>query len=86
MAATQPGTSATTHVTAVKPCTPWAVNVFKSAWMPAPAELSDPAMVNATGGESSYGIGEERRGERIDKRVFRAFRSFWRGAAPALRE
>jgi hypothetical protein len=46
---TTPGVSATTQVTAVNPYTPSALKVFKSAWMPAPALLSDPAMVRATG-------------------------------------
>jgi hypothetical protein len=42
--------SETTQVTAVRPWTWKCWNVFKSAWMPAPAEQSEPAMVNATGG------------------------------------
>ena len=35
---------------ALAPWTPSAANVFKSAWMPAPPPLSEPAMVSATGG------------------------------------
>src|SRR2546422_5351905 len=31
------------------PCTPNAANVFRSAWMPAPPPLSEPAIVSATG-------------------------------------
>ena len=59
IATTRPGASATTQVTAVNPYTPWAENVFKSAWMPAPALLSEPAMVKATGGAgNSAGIVE----------------------------
>jgi hypothetical protein len=42
--------SETTQVTAVSPWTPKCWKVFKSAWIPAPAEQSEPAMVNATGG------------------------------------
>ena len=34
---------------ALAPWTPSAANVFKSAWMPAPPPLSEPAMVSATG-------------------------------------
>jgi hypothetical protein len=46
---TLPGCSATTQVKAEVPYTPNRVKVFRSAWIPAPPELSDPAMVNATG-------------------------------------
>jgi hypothetical protein len=38
-------------VTAVSPNTWWCWKVFKSACNPAPAEQSDPAMLNATGGD-----------------------------------
>ena len=31
------------------PCTPAAANAFRSAWMPAPPPLSEPAIVNALG-------------------------------------
>jgi len=34
---------------ALAPWTPSEANVFKSAWMPAPPPLSEPAMVSATG-------------------------------------
>jgi hypothetical protein len=34
---------------ALVPWTPKAANVFKSAWIPAPPPLSEPAIVNATG-------------------------------------
>jgi hypothetical protein len=37
------------HVMALVPWTPSAANVFKSAWMPAPPPLSEPAIVSATG-------------------------------------
>ena len=47
---TMPGTSATTQETTVKAYTPKRVKVFRSAWMPAPEELSDPAIEIATGG------------------------------------
>src|SRR5208283_1451852 len=43
------GFCAVMHVTALVPCTPSAANVFKSAWMPAPPPLSEPAIVMATG-------------------------------------
>ena len=46
---TMPGTSATTHVTTVRAYTPKCEKVFKSAWIPAPEELSDPAIVMAAG-------------------------------------
>src|SRR6476646_6394643 len=36
-------------VTTLAPYTPKAVNVLRSAWIPAPPELSEPAMVSATG-------------------------------------
>ena len=41
--------SDTTQVTAVSPCTWKCWNVLRSAWMPAPAEQSEPAIVIATG-------------------------------------
>src|ERR1035437_5047717 len=41
--------SDTTQVRAVRPWTPKYWNVLRSAWMPAPAEQSDPAIVRATG-------------------------------------
>src|SRR5437899_5610571 len=47
---TMPGTSATTQVTTVRAYTPNRVNVLRSAWMPAPEELSEPAIEIATGG------------------------------------
>ena len=50
MLPTSPGISATTQVTAVRPNTPCAEKVFRSAWMPAPAEQSEPAMLRAMGG------------------------------------
>jgi len=37
------------HVIALAPCTPSEANVFKSAWMPAPPPLSEPAIVSAMG-------------------------------------
>lgn len=41
---------AVTAVTAVVASTPRALMALRSAWMPAPAPESDPAMVRATGG------------------------------------
>src|SRR5450432_2353050 len=41
------------QVIAVRPYTPAALKVFKSACAPAPAELSEPAIVSTTGGEKS---------------------------------
>ena len=41
--------SDTTQVTAVRPWTWKCWKVFKSAWIPAPAEQSEPAMVRTTG-------------------------------------
>ena len=38
-----------TAVIAVMPKTPSALNVFRSAWIPAPPELSEPATVKAMG-------------------------------------
>ena len=37
------------QVIAVVPKTPWAAKVSRSAWMPAPAPLSEPAMLRAEG-------------------------------------
>src|SRR5882724_2215563 len=45
---TFPGVSATMQVMAVSPYTLSAVNVFRSACAPAPALLSEPAIVRAT--------------------------------------
>ena len=47
---TSPSTEfcAVTAVMADVPCTPWAANVRRSAWMPAPPPESEPAMVSAT--------------------------------------
>src|SRR5438477_6733626 len=45
---TFPGVSATMQVMAVTPYTPSAPNVFRSACAPAPALLSEPAIVSAT--------------------------------------
>src|SRR4029453_10428977 len=39
-----------TAVTADMPCTPWARNVLRSAWIPAPPPESDPAMVSTRAG------------------------------------
>ena len=39
------------------PCTRQARNVFRSAWIPAPPPESEPAMVNAVGGEVLMGMG-----------------------------
>jgi hypothetical protein len=36
-----------TAVTALMPNTPWAWKVLRSAWMPAPPDESEPAMVKA---------------------------------------
>ena len=49
MAVTPSGFCAVRQVMAVVPKTPWAAKVSRSAWMPAPAPLSEPAMVRATG-------------------------------------
>ena len=38
---------AVSATSAVVPCTPAAANAFRSAWMPAPPPLSEPAIVNA---------------------------------------
>ncbi len=57
---TRPGTSATTQVMAVWAYPPRAVIVFKSAWAPAPQELSLPAMVRTTGGAAGRGTGGRR--------------------------
>src|SRR5436190_17341218 len=46
---TPAGFCAVRHVTTLGPCTARAANVFRSAWMPAPPPLSEPAMVRATG-------------------------------------
>src|SRR5437667_6225941 len=46
---TFPGVSATMQVMAVSPYTPRAVNVFRSACAPAPALLSEPAIVRGKG-------------------------------------
>ena len=54
-ALTFPGTSATTQVMAVTPYPPSALMVFRSACAPAPALLSEPAMVRTTG---SMEVGE----------------------------
>src|SRR5690606_22597687 len=35
-----------------RPCTPWAANALRSAWMPAPPPESEPAMVSAEQGIS----------------------------------
>jgi hypothetical protein len=43
------GFCAVRHVIAVVPKTPCEANVSRSAWMPAPAPLSEPAMLRATG-------------------------------------
>ena len=42
---TSHGFCAVRQVMAVVPCTPRAANVWRSAWMPAPPPLSEPAMV-----------------------------------------
>src|SRR5262245_8236986 len=49
MARTSRGFCAVMQVTALVPCTPRAANVFKSAWIPAPPPLSEPAMDKAVG-------------------------------------
>ena len=78
---TFPGTSATTQVTAVRPKTPSALNVFRSAWRPAPALQSEPAMVRATGCDSepwwirnreslTSWIGPESRFTSLDSRTY----------------
>ena len=46
-AVTRRGFCAVRHVIALVPCTPKAANVFRSAWMPAPPPLSEPATVSA---------------------------------------
>ena len=46
---TRRGFCAVRQAMALAPWTPSAANVFKSAWMPAPPPLSEPAMVSATG-------------------------------------
>src|SRR5271155_303274 len=69
MAVTLPGTSATMQVMAVTPYTPRALNVFRSACAPAPALLSEPAMVSATGGDEGMAgqecVGTRRHRKRI---------------------
>ena len=49
--------AATTHVSAVNPYTPHALNVFRSACAPAPALQSEPAIVRATGIAPFAGMG-----------------------------
>ena len=49
MPATRRGFWAVMQVMALVPCTPRAAKVFKSAWIPAPPPLSEPAIVSATG-------------------------------------
>ncbi len=44
------GVSATTQVRAVRPWHPWEENVLRSAWIPAPDEQSEPAMLSAIDG------------------------------------
>ena len=46
---TRRGFCAVRQAMALAPWTPSAAKVFKSAWMPAPPPLSEPAMVRATG-------------------------------------
>src|SRR6185437_10814488 len=58
MASTRRGFCAVSHVTALVPWTPSAAKVFKSAWMPAPPPLSEPAMVNATGMDLGLGMNQ----------------------------
>ena len=48
-ARTRRGFCAVRQAMALAPWTPSAAKVFKSAWMPAPPPLSEPAMVSATG-------------------------------------
>ena len=48
-AKTRRGFCAVRQAMALAPWTPSAAKVFKSAWMPAPPPLSEPAMVSATG-------------------------------------
>ncbi len=50
MDSTDSGVSATTQLSAVRPCVPSLENVLRSAWIPAPDEQSDPAMVRVIGG------------------------------------
>ena len=49
IARTPRGFCAVRQVMALVPCTPSAANVFRSACIPAPPPLSEPAMVKATG-------------------------------------
>ena len=46
MAITRLVFSATTDTTTLMPKTPWAENVLRSAWIPAPPLQSEPATVN----------------------------------------
>ena len=46
---------AVTAVTTLIPCTPRACMVLRSAWMPAPPQESDPAMVSTHGGVGGNG-------------------------------
>ena len=46
---TPAGFCAVKQVMAEVPCTPNEANTFRSAWIPAPPPLSDPAMVRAQG-------------------------------------
>ena len=55
-----------TAVMAVRPYTPWAEKVLRSAWMPAPAPESLPAIVSAVRMEASeFGRGVATAQERI---------------------
>ncbi len=50
-----------TRVRTASPYTPLWWNVFRSAWIPAPPEGSEPAMVRATGGFMGYQSSSPRR-------------------------
>ena len=58
MPRTPAGFCAVMHVIALVPCTPSAAKVFRSAWMPAPPPLSEPAMVSATGSCGRFDMGQ----------------------------
>ena len=57
MPRTASGFCAVMHVIALVPCTPSAAKVLRSAWMPAPPPLSDPAIVSATASGVRFDMG-----------------------------
>ena len=57
MPRTPAGFCAVMQVIALVPCTPSAAKVLRSAWMPAPPPLSEPATVSATGRSGRFDMG-----------------------------